>query len=197
MDLKYEETIRSSMRADPDVVMIGEIDSSHDRKERISMKYSIEDPPKYRINALPSTAPVEAFDIGLLPAKLATAQGYRESVIVFARSATPDLLVTNLVVNAVPAGVASLCTSSAELALLAATVHFGHSLAFILEEGRGKERLASWSAKFASKFMAPLIQREVTVILEPVDVALWLNPVSGEGCWWTRSAGSPPGTEWA
>ena len=124
--------------------------------------------------------------------KIEFTQGYRYDLVVFARSATPGLVVTNLPISSVPADKLALCANVAEIALLAASWQNGYTLRYLGESG-SLDRLRDVGEKFGDEFLAPLVSPDVTVQYEAHEVRAWLQRET----WWRRSVEDQPGTEYA
>jgi len=127
-----------------------------------------------------------------LPSKLKHVTGYREDVIIFARSTREEALVTNIDLSSLPGAVTNACQTSSELAVIAAMHHLGFSLDYFENNEHCQQRLAAVSRDFAAEFLTPLAELEKTVILELGVVGEFFR--FGKGRWWQRFVGNPVGT---
>jgi hypothetical protein len=133
--------------------------------------------------------------VTFLPSNLQFTEGFRDDVIVFARSAKYDaLVVTNLPVESVPDSMLKHCTNIAELALLAYVLARGNSIEYA-ELDCSVTKMQKLAREFAAKFLQPLMENEITVVIDVNDFAKWFAWHELYG--WGRSIRNPAGTEYA
>ncbi len=132
--------------------------------------------------------------VTFLPQEIRFAEGFRDDVIVFARSSQADTVATNLPVDDVPMELSALCKNIAEKALLAYVVATGASVQYAHID-YCVEKMQRLACEFAAKFMQPLREEGTTQVIPLSDMAAWYAWHGLYG--WGRSIRNPPGTEYA
>jgi hypothetical protein len=184
-----KDILQTVFRSPESVLLPGEVAAERSTGPR----YSIEDTVELYIHAKAASTP--ELDIATLPPVLEFAEGYRPGIVVFATSAKPGVMVTNLPVQAVAPQHIAMCSNVAEVALLALSLSEGFSLKY-LGSGGSRSRLSKLGQEFANEFLrsiADAAESGRTVIHEIADVRQWL----AQQVWWKRSTESAPGTEFA
>lgn len=129
-----------------------------------------------------------------LPQQIRFGEGFRDDVIVFARSTQPDIVLTNLPVDDLPEDLSVLCSNIAEKALLAYVIATGESLQYAHLD-YCIEKMQRLAREFAAKFLQPLGKEGTTQVIPQTDMDNWYSWHGLYG--WGRAIRNPPGTEYA
>lgn len=128
-----------------------------------------------------------------LPQEIRFAEGFRDDVIVFARSTQSDVVLTNLPVEELPADLSILCSNIAEKALLAYVIATGDSVQYAHLD-YCIEKMQRLAREFSAKFLQSLGKEGTTQVILKTDMYDWYTWHGVYG--WGRAIRNPPGTEY-